>query len=420
MCLTNPHAIGQPSNCLFQTEMRGARLQHHDLDRTGKFLTTMLSKDDVKDLEKPEIPEPPRQQSLVNGNALPFRADPKARFSEPPAPPPQQPLPEKPDIPALKRAVTDRPKPHPNTSPIRDNVSQIMQLQEDLKNTKRELEGRDARLRELEESLQKERTARESAEELARRLEGSAAHGEQPSDDSAHDASASVQMNGTVKGVDLDDILDDTFAPPRELAVSEDAETVTSAFGQSLADQAEGIQTAAAEYQSRVDAMASEIKGLKDQLDLWRQRCETAEAERDADRQTLAEKVAQIRRDEQERQAVAAAAASKRSKSRGRSKSRRQSASRKAGKRGAAQTLPEEPLPAKASSEPDGAPPDDSGDKTTLSRASTITPQAPHAGALPQDPRLAASLPYASMIGVVLLGVGLMAYINGWQPAPKR
>ena len=390
----------------------------------------MLSKDDVKDLEKPEVPELPKQQSLVNGSALPFRADPKTRFSDPPAPPPQQPLPEKPDIPVLKRAITDRPKSHPNTSPIRDNVSQIMQLQEDLKNTKKELEGRDARLRELEESLQKERSARESAEELARRLEDAATAapapvlGEHP--DASHEPPTPVQMNGTAtKGVNLEDILDEAFAPPRELALSEEAAgSVPSAFGQSLADQAESIQTAASEYQSRVDAMALEIKGLKEQLELWRQRCETAETERDADRQTLAEKVEQIRRDEQERQAAtaaAAAAASKREKSRGRSNNgRKRSTSRNADESGSTQAQSEEPVPSKESSGVDGARPNDGSDQPTLSRANTITPNTPFAAALPHEQKLAASLPYASMIGVVLLGMGLMAYINGWEPSPKR
>lgn len=425
VCLSlTPRSSTRRSNCGYQSEMRSARLQSQDLERTGKFLTTLLSKDDVKDMEKPEVPEPPKQQSLVNGSGLPFRADPKARFSEPPAPPPQQPLPEKPDIPALKRGVTDRSKPQSNTSPIRDNVSaQIIQLQEDLKNTKKELEGRDARLRELEESLQKERTARETAEELARRLEDAAAASVAVADeqtDVSSEPPLPVKANGTAKGgVSVDDILDEAFAPPRELAVSEEAGTLTPAVRQSLADQTESIQTTAEEYQSRVDAMASEIKVLKDQLELWRQRCEAAEAERDADRQTLAEKVAQIRREEEERQAAAAAAATRRSKSRGRSESRR-SASRKAQESGTLDAESEEPMPLKPDSEPDRSAPDDGSDKPTLSRANTITPQAPFAASLPHDQKLAASLPYASMLGVVLLGVGLMAYINGWQPPPKR
>jgi len=29
------------------------------------------------------------------------------------------------------------------------------------------------------------------------------------------------------------------------------------------------------------------------------------------------------------------------------------------------------------------------------------------------------TLPYASMIGVVILGMGLMAYLNGWQPQSR-
>lgn len=384
----------------------------------------MLSKDDVKDLEQPDVPEPPKpQQSLVNGSAIPFRADPKARFSDPPAPPPQQPLPEKPDIPILKRAITDRPKSHPATSPIRDNVNQILQLQEDLKNTKKELEGRDARLRELEESLQRERTARETAEELARRLEDAAATlpaealAELPAD-SPDDASASVEMNGSAKPVDLDDILDEAFKPPQERGTSEEPHSPPSSFGESLADHAESIQTAAAEYQTRLDEMASEIKGLKEQLEMWRQRCQTAESERDADRKTLAEMVTQIR-DEQEKQAAAAAAAAKREKSRDRSRSRSQNASRQAEKTGV-QATAADALPSKEAAAPDGPLPDDASDKPTLSRASTITPQAALGASLPQDQRLAAGLPYASMLGVVLIGVGLMAYINGWQPAPRR
>lgn len=393
----------------------------------------MLSKDDVKDLEKPDISEPPKQQSLINGSALPFRADPKARFSDPPAPPPQQPLPEKPDVPIQKRPINDRPKSHPNTSPIRDNnASQIQQLQEDLKTTKRELEGRDARLRELEESLQRERVARESAEELARRLEDSAATRTQATalaeegvstDLAPGSPTAAIHVNGTAKNTNPNDPLHGAFEPPQKAIISEESSTAALALGRSLADQAESTQTAAAEYQSRIDIMASEIMSLKDQLELWRLRCEKVEAERDADRKSLSEKVAQIRREEQEREAAAAVSATRRGTSRGRSESRQQSGSRKAGSSGSGKAMLEEAVPANGGSEADGVlvdGDDNESDKPTLSRANTITPQAPFSTTHPQDPRLAASLPYASMLGVVLLGMGLMAYINGWQPAPKR
>jgi hypothetical protein len=137
--------------------MRNARLQAQDLNRTNSFVNTLLSKNDVKDLEKPEAPEAPKPH--LNGG-IPFRPDPKTRFSEPPAPPPQQPLPEKPNVPGLKRGPTERPKSGPPeaTSPVRqENMSQIVQLTEALNNAKRDMDTQTARMRELEDMLQKER-----------------------------------------------------------------------------------------------------------------------------------------------------------------------------------------------------------------------------------------------------------------------
>jgi len=151
-----------------QAEMRSARLQNQDLARTSQFINLLLSKEDVKNQDKPEAPEPPKVPQIANGNVS-FRSDGgKTRFSEPPAPPPSQPLPEKPDIsrpmsseiPALKRGTTERPKSHPtNTSPIHPNntgLNQIMQLTEALNNAKKELDTHTARVRDLEEMLNRQ------------------------------------------------------------------------------------------------------------------------------------------------------------------------------------------------------------------------------------------------------------------------
>ncbi|PKS09519.1 hypothetical protein jhhlp_004136 [Lomentospora prolificans] len=415
-----------------QNEMRGARLQAQDLNRTGQFLSTLISKDEIKDLDKPDVPEPPKQQHIVNGNGIPFRADPKARFSDPPAPPPQHPLPEKPDIPSLKRGITERPKSHPsNTSPIRDNLSQILQLQEDLKNTKRELEGRDAKLRELEESLQKERLARESAEELARRLEESAGAATvvamSPELDVVEFSEAvnHTHMNGSAKHSVDKALLEEAFEPPQEPAAAGKPDAPADGIEKSLADQAESTEAAASEYQARIDEMAMELRDMKEQLDLWRKRCETAESEREADRKTLSEMVLKIRQDEEARQAsalaAAGAAAANREKSRGRSKNRRRSSLGQADQQSPSQTgsLPRNATAGDEPIQADGDVRDDSSDKPTLSRANTITPQKPPTKGLAQDQAIAAGLPYASMLGVVLLGMGLMAYINGWQTTPK-
>jgi hypothetical protein len=152
------------------------------------------------------------------------------------------------------------------------------------------------------------------------------------------------------------------------------------------------------------------MKGLREQLDALRQRAEKAEAERDADRKSLAEMVIQIRqRDEAERLAAEERARSPPKKTRS-----RPSSSGKGSESG--ETAPLSNGAALASpAQADGV-----GEGQTevpaLSRTNTITPESRQLTKPPNDQQaLIQSLPYASVIGVVLLGMGLMAYINGWQ-----
>jgi len=396
-----------------QNEMRTARLQSQDLGRTGQFVHTLLSKEDVKDQDKPEAEQ---QKQQPNGAGLPFRTDPKTRFSDPPAPPPQQPLPEKPDIPSLKRGTTERPKSHPpNGSPTRDTVGQLLQLQEDLKNTRKELESRDAKVRELEEAILQERLARESAEDMARRLEESAVAAAA----AATAAAAAVsKMNGSaVLPNGSDPLLNEAFDPPQEITSPtspNDMDTPRSDVGKTLVDSVvENTEAAAAEYQSRIDAMAAEIQEMKHQLETWRQRSEKAEEERDAEKTKLADMVRQIRRDEEARKSAAAA----QEKNRGRSKGRKDSPARNS-KQVESTVPPTEADDGESSKQNESSSRDGLGDAPMLTRDSTITPQSLRSTMAP-DPALSQSLPYASMLGVVLLGIGLMTYINGWQGPPK-
>ncbi|ORY60694.1 uncharacterized protein BCR38DRAFT_348917 [Pseudomassariella vexata] len=404
-----------------QSEMRTAHLQSQDLSRTGQFIGALLSKDDIKDMEKPEpLAEPPKPQ-LANGNGVSFRTDSKTRFSDPPAPPPQQPLPEKPDVPSLKRGITERPKSHPlnlNVSPIRQdgNVSQILQLTEALNSAKKEIETQTSRMRDLEDMLQKERHARELAEEQAKRLE---------------DAAAS-QLNGiaaTSEGEGL--ALVEAFKPPTDSPTSPEDDTPTSDVGKgppppSPPPQFENIEASATTLHSQLESMVLEIKDLKQQLEgfkqhaqTFQQRAETAEAERDADRKTLADMALQIRKDAEARDALIAAA-------HGKSGSRSNSLAFRT--LGDASETSEEPAtsvgtPSTSSSGGRVSPGVSNDDAPTLSRANTITPQSgPSAmtDKFARDQALAHGVPYASILGVVLIGMGLMAYINGWQPQPAR
>lgn len=367
-------------------EMRSARLQAQDLGRTSSFVNTLLSKNDVKDLEKPEAPEPPKAH--LNGG-IPFRPDPKTRFSEPPAPPPQQPLPEKPNTPGLKKGATERAKSGPAevTSPVRhENVSQIVQLTEALNNAKREADSQHARMRELELLLQREREARELAETLAKRLE----------------ENASSHVNGAAIG------------PAEPAAVVETVKEVPDAEdnGASETTVVAEVEPAvdAVALQTRLDTMDEQMVELKGQLESWKQRCEAAEAERDADRKTLAEMVVQLRAEEAQR---VAAQKERRSRSRHRRTEGTQHATD--------ETSSADTAEAPAIQQSDGNDSSDMiADEPTLSRANTITPNmSKRSGPLSNPQQLQAGLPYASALGVVLVGMGLMAYMNGWQAPPS-
>lgn len=383
-----------------QSEMRNARLQAQDLGRTNQFVSTLLTKEDVKDLEKPEAPEPTKQQQpqLSMNGGIPFRPDPKTRFSEPPAPPPQQPLPEKPDVPSLKRGPTERPKSGPpNSAAVRqENLNQIIQLTEALNNAKRDIDTQTARMRELEDMLQKEREARELAEDLAKRLE----------------ASASLQMNGSVK-TPADIAMSDVPEPTQEKEIKEagSPEHIPEQDEHEKEDSA--ATEMAASLQSRIDNMDEQMKDMREQLEQWKHRCESAESERDESRKSLAEMVVQLRAEEAKRVA---------DEERRRSRSRRRAVESKADEahEEAPAIVPLKAETADSAGPTNKAPNLDLDDGPTLSRANTITPLSSQRGLVSRDPTMQAGLPYASMIGVVLIGMGLMAYINGWQSPPPR
>jgi len=186
----------------------------------------------------------------------------KARFSDPPAPPPQQPLPAKPDGQAsLRRSDTEKAKS--NGSPVRSDA-QTSTLTEALNNAKKELESQSTRLRDLEIRLNEERRAREDAEERANRLERE------------RDMSEPIMANG---GIHKTEPGDD----------SEETETVVAngSASPSLPD------IAAARLQQRLDAMMSEMNEMKLQMEKYRERAETAEA----DRKSLSEMIENIRHD---------------------------------------------------------------------------------------------------------------------------
>ena len=380
--------------------MRTARLQTHDLGRTDMFFGSLLSKEDIKDSDKlPAIEASKAPQ--VNGSSLPFRTDTKPRFSDPPAPPPQQPLPEKPDVarphnfepssPSLKRTSTERPRSVPNVSPVRQEpTSQIITLVEALASAKKEIDIQSARMRDLEEMLQQERQARELAEEAAKRLEL---------------LQSEPQPNGHIKSSDEGSIVEEAFEPPLEGAgkIEEELPEITN-----IEDNVDtkSVSETTVMLEQRLEAMLSDMQELRSQMESYKARAETAESERDIDRKTLAEMVEKIRSEE----------------------SARRSSSTERARSPAGELLTQHLVNAKSESLNAALGPllqkavhtnglaVGSADDSELGRSAVGT-----LSRLPSShpPLLYTTTPYASMIGVVLIGMGVMAYLNGWQVAPK-
>lgn len=148
-------------------------------------------------------------------------------------------------------------------SPVRSDAH-MSTLNEALQTAKREIESQGVRLRDLEAMLTEERRAREDAEQRANRLERERV------------STASEAANGDIH-------MNDVHANTDE---SETADTDGSASS-NLAD------VATSRLQQRLDTMVFEMNEMKLQMEKYRQRAETAEA----DRKSLAEMIENIRND---------------------------------------------------------------------------------------------------------------------------
>lgn len=370
--------------------MKLAMQQSQDLARARKCIEAMLGGEG-----KPSEKEPKKNSEKARPSPVKQKSDLKAQFSDPPAPPPQAPLPEKPDVaraladpliqPLLRRAESVRPS-SANSSPTRmDHSGDILRLCEELKLAKGELSTQAERMKGLETQLAHERLARESAESRVSRLESS---------DQADASSEAVK--------------------------EEESDNAPQINGHSTTSDPTDLHGQLERLQISMDAM-------KQQMEAYRTRAETAEVERDEARTTLAEMIEQKR--------VENAASEARSASR----SRRDSSSKN---RSPTRSKPEQNGHAVSSSQ---APPHSPTaiallEKAGLQEGQVITAEqahilqqflnqevlglttstseggsgiaaldAPHEGALTYHGR-----PLTGAAFVVVLGVCLMTWMNNW------
>ena len=263
----------------------------------------------------------------------------------------------------LKRIDVERVSPI--NGKIDPSSSQILQLVEALSSAKREIDHQGSRVRELEDELKQERKSRQHAEERMR-------------------AFLDTLDTSNKHTVDVDEISsvssEDTIFPvDRELGT------------------VESVSASTTRLQERLDSMLQEMRGLKDQIEVYRHRAETAEEERSG----LADMVDQIRSGVTKPGSVGRTPQISTSKVNGK------------------ELKPVATING-AAIKPRGQ--EDSGDTIMNGTAhkSILHPTelqnlATAAMSLHRDERFMQSAPYASMVGVLLIGVGIMAYLNGWQ-----
>lgn len=365
--------------------MRTAKQQAEELEQAGTFLHAMLHPND--EVPKPQQPvKEPSHARQSNGRSRGLKMDHVNRFSEPPAPPPQQPLPEKPDVAKsspvttpfpnmLKRSDTAKsPKP-PAHSPTNTQSSQMLSLIEALSIAKKELDSQSARVKQLEEMLKDEKTAREQAEDRARKLEQHAVA--RPVAAVMEEDESSSSMAAVEKGP--------TSA----------VEIPTEAVERSSSEQ---------QLKEKLDNVMAEMQKLKMDVEHFQRRAKTAEDDASQARASLAEMIQQIR-EENEKEKLHGAEIELEAADEASEVSRPPSASE-----GQAESKGLTKWPSQANGHV---------------RASRLPEHLEQAVATVLKERqsggdsLGQSAPYVSMLGVVLIGVGLMAYLNSWQKTEK-
>lgn len=291
-----------------------------------------------------------------------------------------------------------------------------MSLLEALKSAKNEIDSQGDRVKYLEVALARERKAREHAERHAHSLSG------------GHFPRQNHETNGAVEEEAFEPPLDSMELMEQELTnghreQDEDEQDESLRRSASMAtikntedmhrDTAE-IDASTSRLQARVDLMVKEMDDMKQVMESYKRRAEEAEE----GRKSLAEMVENLRAGR-----VANSAAS---------------------------SLTDSGFTFPGDSEPNGLldfsklPRSGDGDHSLISSqshrpqpngsaaignmhrelektvSSVLQQHQRQWGGPGESGRMVQSAPYVSMVGVVLIGVGIMTWLNGWQPGVEK
>jgi hypothetical protein len=368
------------------------------------------------------------EEKQTNGILPPPQLDPISPFSQPPAPPPSQPLPEKPDVArfsipeslpstSLKRTDTERPRSGLN-SPTRTEApsGQIVSLLEALKSAKHEIDSQGDRMKYLEVALARERKAREHAERHAQSLSG------------GHFPRQDHKTNGTVDEEVFEPPLDSVELMDQDLTnghkeqdedkdkdfLSRSASMATIKNTEDMHRDTKEVDASTSRLQARVGLMIKEMDEMKQVMESYKRRAEDAEE----GRRGLAEMVENLRAGRGANSAVPSLADSD-STLPGDSDANALSnftKSPQSGDMDRSLVSPQSHRP-----QPNGSAAMDNIQRELEKTVSSVLQQHSRQWGGPgESGRMVQSAPYVSMVGVVLIGVGIMTWLNGWQPGGEK
>lgn len=313
----------------------------------------------------------------------------------------------------LKRTDTEKPR-SAISSPTRlePQNGQIVSLIEALKSAKQEIDSQGDRMKYLEVALKRERKARETAERHARALAGG-----------LH-SRADQEENGTADEdafelpLDSFELIEQSLpnghveeSQEDELSLRSSASFETIKSPKEVHRKTEANDASTSRLQARLDLMVQEMDEMKSTMESYKQRAENAEE----GRRSLAEMVETIRANNESVLPTASVSSNESTlvwndSSNGFALSKDPSTN-SGGNHGLWKAEQHRSIQ-------DGNTAAENMQRELEKTLSNVLQQrARHSG---EAGRMIQSAPYVSMVGVVLIGVGLMTWLNGWQPGGDK
>lgn len=378
-----------------QYELQIAKQQSQDLQRTSEFFDALLSPKPTSEVPQSHTRNKSRTEDISLSSANSTSALP---------PLPQligwelPPFPGDKISPKLRSEKTTKPDP---ISPLTQHPS----LADALAKARKELEDKTALVKDLEDALKREKSARELAEDRAAELETASRAlggtsrerilGEFEAEKVLADERGEMDDTETICGDDEKSL---DGQPMEDETNPEDGGTVQVKVDPSALAAAE----AANRLQRRVEEMMLELQSARAEIETYKFRTKAAEKESDTTRKTLQEMVEDFQRKEEARKAK-----------------ERQFGS---------QTEPATVQNAGMQANTDMT--HDEIMETAINgtvKQSDIVKKLPSRTTIVSEDLARTSLalskrnaaPYVSIIGVMLLGVGMMAVLNSWQKGER-